>query len=426
MKIKKTLICSATALTTMLLLAGCATQSAPPKVQKPRTPFIPLADSEVARHSGNIQGLFDAWIKPRVRPNGMLEVSATTKKEAWADIKDGMTRFCQASGASLREQDIEGDRVGFDYRCINSQGTMVSQLSVLPYSDGRSSWLWVETNRNARIAENTRKHQQRVLQNGPSGTVTTTAGRFKFFRIGDLDKRSLWEINTMFGAAPATWVPVEEIGRIDFDEKCCGLQIRTTDGRTGKSGGGIHFASSVDQYKNIGAPTFVVQDPGSGQLYARWFDPDTIKSIEIDTQSAWENKQNTAIASTFNPTTPERLREFRLGLQKEAAELMKQAKSQGWWQQVFPDGKLARGLQEDLHFYLARWAEKFNDMERNNKSCEEKPRTGIAGKGEDLMRCEVARKEYALVVTDGLALNVSSTPLSLIHILSRVKQRLAD
>ncbi len=414
-----------------LILAGCAGS---PSTQTPSS-ALTLPDSIIAANKGSVEGLYKSWITPfntkenRYIPqanDGHLsyipQANDGQLSSSQAAVRDGFGRFCSASGGTLtHEKQQYGDR----YSCSTSGGTFIGEFTTeRTYTTERTlknlllKVSFDSPERVERREAQMKAYETRKAQNGPTGVVVTDEGRFKFLRLGNLKERHVLEIR--LGHESNEYVPIEEISKIEFPEKCCDLDVTLRDGRT-KSVNQVHLINSTSLNSTftygigtIGLPIVVI-DPESGQPYTRIFSNlRGIQSILLDDASAWKNKTADAITTTLDPSQPSRLNRYTQKLRVEANQLYSEATNNGWIK-LLPDGKLTPQLMVHLQYELRSIS--------NNSECSGNAVIGVTSL-ETPLRCRVAARELGLVIGGGYSLVTDVTPLSSIIVFNKIKKDL--
>lgn len=375
---------------------------------------MPVSDAVISQNKGNLQGLYDAWVKPLndSRHNWIPIVKETQYDDAEENIANGMTRFCTASGGKLRTTPYS---FGNNFYCTDVDGGLIGQLTTMRTAIGKNSYLVIEVNSDAKSAEENQKYWAERKRNAPSGWITTTEGKYRFLRFGNLEQGPQTEIElTEAIGFQHRRLPLTSVRRIQFDERCCQGEVTSKDGQIARF---TLLLDRIAQSQSTSLQTlgFVVVDPESGEPYAKIFPDQTkIRSIEIDpNENEWKYKRDEKIPSGFQPLTSAKLTRYKEKLTAEAASLERQAARRGLDRQLFPGGHLVDGVDRNLKSYL------HIQSLSTNPDCTANVRTGIKNL-EKILECQIAQQEYHLVVESGYPLSVKNTPLSLRYVYARV------
>lgn len=396
-----------------LILVGCA--GSPPT--QTSSSALTLPDSIIAANKGGVEGLYKSWITPfntnknRYIPHANKEQLSSSETA----VKDGFDRFCSASGGTITHK-IEqyGDR----YSCSTSSGTFIGEFTTDRIEGNLLQVSFDSPERIERRKARLKAYEIRKSQNGPTGVVVTDEGRFKFLRLGNLKERHVLEVR--LGYESNEYVPIEEISKIEFHEKCCDFDVTLRDGRK-QSVNQVHLtnrtspnSSSAYGVGKYGLPIVVI-DPESKQPYTRIFSNlNGIQSILLDDASTWKTKTADAITTTFDPSSPSRLNKYTQKLRVEANQLYSEATNDGWIK-LLPDGKLTPQLMVYLQYELRKIS--------NDSQCRSNAVIGFTSQ-DAALRCRVAARELRLVDGGGYSLVTDVTPLSSIIVLNKIKKDL--
>lgn len=399
---------------TIVLLAGCV---ASPSVRTPSSPLV-LSDTIIASNKGDIEGLYKSWIAPHRTHefHGYRYIPHSNKEDLFATeaaIKDGFARFCSASGGNFTHKT---EQYGDIYNCSAPQGVFIGELSTQRYK-GNLLRVIFDSPRQVKLrAAEKQAFNERKSQNGPTGVIVTNEGRFRFLRIGNLKERHVIEVE--LDNKSEEYVPIEEIAKIEFHEKCCEMDILLRDGRI-KTINTIKLIrrlspSATSTYGYDGLP-IVLMDPESGQPYTRRFpNIEGIREIIFDHPSLWKQKPSDVIETKFDVFSPHRMEEYTKKLRIEANRLYVEAETNGWIKLLPENGKLTPRLKEHLEYELSRIAKNCGNAVDGITSLEE------------ALRCKIAGHEYNLVIGGGYSLVTDVTPLSSIIVLRKIKYDLKN
>lgn len=390
----------------VVILAGCAGS---PSTQISSSALV-LPDSIIVANKGSVEGLYKSWIAPfntnrgRYIPHadkGQLSATETA-------VRDGFRRFCSTSGGALTHTKPDSD--SYTYSCWTSNGAFIGQFTTERFKENLLLVNFDSPERIERRKAHLRAYEARKKQNGPTGVVVTDEGRFKFLRIGNLKERHIFEVR--FSYESNEYIPIEEIAKIEFSEKCCDFYVTLRDGRK-KSANQVHLTNRISPNSNssYGGFPIVLIDSESSQPYTRIFSNFRgIQAILLDDTSSWETKPADVITTKFDILSPNRMDRYTQKLRVEANKLYADATSNGWIK-LLPDGKLTPQLMDHLKYELVRIS--------RDSECSGDVVVGITSL-EAPLRCRIAARELDMVIGGGYSLVTDITPLSSIIVLKRL------
>jgi hypothetical protein len=361
---------------------------------------LTLSDSMIAANKGDFDQLYSIWIQPHKNKNSDF-ISYASRDEMMAsemDIKEGFIRFCSESGGKYNQ--IHGVSISNLYRCVSKAGSLIGEISTYPHRDTMLVVLY----------DSPQKQGQRALfeklkaKNGPTGTIETRDGRFKFIRIGNFTQRDILTVE--LNKKADEYLPIEDVSRIDFPVTCCDI-IVTDRGKKSFTVNISKIQTRMISDHQGGTPTknfvLVVIDEESGQPYTRVFSSVSgVKSIVFDDPSVWDMKNAEFIKTAYNPLSQERMDSYARKLRIEANQLYAESVKNGTVKQS-ADENLTSELLTSLDNELARLI--------TQPECVGHISTGITSP-ETLLKCRQALIEKRLFLSKGYNLSIENTPLS--------------
>jgi hypothetical protein len=401
-----------------MTLNGCAgSQPKPTSTNSKLTTTSPLVlpDSVVAQNKGDIEGLYNSWIKSYIdkKESVILHANRNEVNASENAIKDGFVRFCTASGGATT---IINERFGDKHRCLAPNGNLIGEFTVTRYDGNKLGIVMDSQQRIERRAGQKIAYNERKSLNGPTGIVETDEGRFKFLRIGNLNERQLLEIEYDAGKT----ISIEKIAKIEFAKTCCKYIVTRRDGSILPESTARLVQLLTSNWTQVygggafGLPIVLV-DPVSGQPYTRIFSNyEGLRAIIFDPESQWSSIPTEKIQTTYAYNSVAALEKYTNKLRLEANNLFAEASKNGWLQ-LLPDGKLTPRLNDHLQSKLRLYS--------HYSSCKGDAIVGVVNLDE-YFRCHVAVRELKLVVPGGYSLVTGLTPLSATIVLNKIKDDL--
>lgn len=295
-----------------------------------------LDDELLSHHAGDIDGLYDAWIRPRLGPGNQrrtLSIHGDAEK-ASLEIQDGIKRFCDASGGQFK-----GDKVtwGWSFRCFARNGSVVGRITLEGCGGGSCLTPTLTSPGQDKLAleaihQREREMDSLLKENGATGWLTVNGNRIPFLRIGTFQER----YPACAELSAGTCVPFEDLRRLSIDNGSVEVELkagprevinaaRLNRKKLGAYGYGLFGLSGFK------ALSFVLLSD-EGKLYERVFDNlGGIRRIEIDPDYVPIPLQagkipEPVLAAGMEKIRPllEKRRQAELALQKEREKIARQ------------------------------------------------------------------------------------------------------
>jgi hypothetical protein len=399
-------------------LCACVIALSPLPADSATVSRLVLSADMLSQYHDDLEDLYGHWISPFNKSDkqfgyGIPHDNSGQVQDSEQAIAEGFARFC---AIHLGVRDTKKQQFGNEYNCSDAAGTFIGVLSVTRYEGNILRVKYDSPKQIARRNDRLRKYDESRAKNGPTGWLVTSEGRVPFVRLGNLKQRHLLEVEMESRGRES--VPIEEVRRITFREKCCDIDVLLADGQEQTlNEARLAHRTNVNELSHYGLDGLpvVVIDAESGQPYTRLFSNLVgIKSIEIDAvKSDSRFAVDGEIATTLK--VEQRAEKYAARIRKEATSLYDEARAKGWLS-VLPDGqRLTPELSRHLRVELGRIG--------SDPACRSNPVTGVLHDLDDTLRCQTAFRE-SLIAAKGYSLAPELTPLSTIIIVQKLRSDL--
>jgi hypothetical protein len=196
-------------------------------------PDMTVDDATIARHKGDIDGLFDEWIRPKLQiMPGILGLDGIpTNDEGITEAKEiesGIKRFCLLSDGKFNTEKVGW---GWIFTCKDREEKLVGIIRMqADYTDFfRPHFDSPARRQRSEQRREKRRNELNALskENGATGWITFNQERVPILRFGTLTERMPHFVNLFKGGR----IPFEDLRYLNFYAQCCDVEIETKDGK---------------------------------------------------------------------------------------------------------------------------------------------------------------------------------------------------
>ncbi|RYZ91030.1 MAG: hypothetical protein EOP04_01925 [Proteobacteria bacterium] len=384
------------------------------------TPVLVLPVNVFNEFKNDFDKLFYNWLGKNSERGFYRFQNRTDLQKAMNDVMNGFAKFCSARRGSFKP--LPEDH-GLASDCVVGNNH-IGKINIASYAEGGLFFIGIRSF-SPHPTDPTRyyygPYDDARKRNGPTGTIVTNEGTFRFARFGNRLVSFNGAVSTVIleDQKPLDQTKLErmdKIKKLDFDESCCGMTVTETSGNvkkvTNKSLISWMFNSPIF-YINL---RIVLVDPKTGQYVNRIFPSfKGVKSIEIDPVEKWLTLPNIPLPTSFKVDSPENMKKIIAENNSLIEVKFNEVQSKEWASKILK-GKLPDQSMSEL-------IEKVRSMS-SEANCNETPIDAIADINSAIM-CKQVEFEARLLGTQNLTIN-KNFPLTKIALLSIFDKKLEN